>query len=119
MYRLPRNIDLDFLIEKELESVSIAFNSLVLNFDEPIRMTINSRCTYKLSTGYLIEIEDYPKEASLICKLLGKKIVKADGDEFGTLTLAFDNGDVFSVYDDSENYESYMIKGSRNGDIIV
>ena len=118
MYKLPKDIDLSFLKEKELLSVSIAFNSLVLNFDDSIRMTINSKCTYKMGAETSI-IEDYPKEASLICKLLGKKIVNVNGDETGTLVLFFDGGEVFSVYDDSEHYESYFIKGSPNGDIIV
>ena len=114
MYGLPKNTDLSFLLGKELQSVSIARHSLVINFDDDERITITSECTYQPNKGDTVQFENYPASASLICKLLGSSIVGARGAEDGSLALEFSNGDTFRIHDDSIQYESYQIKfGSR------
>lgn len=118
MYGLPANIDLSFLEGKELENVSIAFNSMVLNFDEPIRISITSLCRYKYD-GDFIDIDNYPSSASIICSLLGKKIIVANSEDGKNLRLQFDDGYSFIICDDSEHYESYLIIGGSNGEIVV
>lgn len=42
-------------------------------------------------------------------ELVGSSVSIANGDEDGTLTLRFNNGQGLKVYDTSKQYESYTI----------
>jgi hypothetical protein len=116
MYGLPIDTDLTFLHGKELESVSIGLHDVILHFDERVKITVTSECKYQTKTGETISIENYPASASLICKLINHSIVDAQGEENGTLSLKFSNGDTLIIYDDSEQYEAYQI---QNGDKLI
>jgi hypothetical protein len=118
MYGLPVDIDLDFLRGKELLQVCVGFNDLILNFEGNVAFSITSQCRYECN-GKSIDIDNYPSSASLICSMLGKKIIDANSIESKHLRLKLDNECHFIIYDDNEHYESYLIKGSPNGDIIV
>ena len=118
MYGLPDNINLDFLKGKELLQVCVGFNDLILNFDENIVLSITSKCRYECSVKSM-DIDNYTSSASLICSMLGKKIIDASSKDGKHLVVKFDNECQLIIYDDSEYYESYLIKGSPNGDIVV
>jgi Family of unknown function (DUF6188) len=49
--------------------------------------------------------------------LLGHVVQRASVSEDGTLTLFFDNHHVLSVYDTSDQYESYQIR--RGTQVII
>jgi Family of unknown function (DUF6188) len=119
MYGLPKSIDLTFLNNLELFNVCIGFNDLILQFDEGVTLSITSECSYQTSERAIIKIDHFPEEANIICKLLGNKIIAAKGYESGTLELRFSNGDTFILYDDSKQYESYLIRRPGMPDIIV
>ena len=110
MYGLPKNIDLTFLIGKEVIQVSIGFNDLILHFSEEVIITITSECSYMDDKKKLITFDMYPESASLVCRLLGCVTDKVQSEENGTLILGFSNGCTFKIHDDSNNYESYQIK---------
>jgi hypothetical protein len=116
MYGLPKNIELGFLLKKELQSVSFGLHEVILCFDDYLKITVTSECSYQLKAGEIIEIDSYIASASLICALISHSIVEARGDEDGTLILQFSNGDKFTIFDDSEQYESYQIK---HGDKLI
>jgi hypothetical protein len=116
MYGLPKNIDLRFLIGKELLSISVAPNEVILRFDDYLTINITSECDYQPSVGEILRIENYPASASLICRLLCSTITEVKGDEDGTLSVKFSNGDMLTICDDSKQYESYQIK---HGDKLI
>jgi hypothetical protein len=116
MYGLPKHVDLRFLIGKELLSISVAPNEVILRFDDYLTINITSECNYQPSVGEIIRIENYPASASLICRLLCSSITEVKGEEDGTLVLQFSNGDTLTIFDDSKQYESYQIK---HGDKLI
>jgi hypothetical protein len=61
--------------------------------------------------------DDFRQAASDLVTLIDQRIVSAESDGAGTLTLEFDVGGRLSIYDDSRQYESYTIKNA--GQLIV
>ena len=110
MYGLPKNIDLTFLLGKQLHQVCIGSNDLILKLDDHIIITVTSGCAYQSNNNETTSVEHYPTSASLICQLLDSSVVEAQGQENGTLSLKFSNCDTLIIYDDSKQYESYQIK---------
>ena len=109
MYGLPKNLDLGFLLGKALQQICVGSHEVILKFDDDLEVTVTSECDYKSKTGQFTRVKEYPASASMICRLLGFSIVKAEGTEDGTLTLRFSNEDTLIIYDDSKQYESYQI----------
>src|ERR1700744_159693 len=102
MYKLPDNIDLTFLVDRELLQVCFGLNVLILKFDESVIINIESKCRYLPSIGPIVEIDKYSQCANIICILLGYKIVEVNGYQTGELYAKFSNGDTFIIYDDND-----------------
>ncbi|MBL1180479.1 MAG: hypothetical protein HND27_05170 [Bacteroidetes bacterium] len=117
MHGLPKNTDLNFLIGQDLIQVCIGENDLLLNFSENCTIEILSTC--KLVQGKkILKIESYPVSASLLCSLIGSKVVSYEISDQGALMLSLNNDAFLTIYDDSDNYESYIIKYSDK-EIVV
>lgn len=118
MYGLPKDISVTFFHERTLLQLCIGVHDLILNFDNEIRITVTSAVALVDSTNTVQRSDDFRAVVTNLVRLLNQKVVSAQGDESGTLTLGFDNGQVLAIYDDSKEYESYTIKnGAQN--IIV
>jgi Family of unknown function (DUF6188) len=111
MYGLPKDIDLSFLLGKDLEQVAIGRYCVNLNFYDDTWISIQS-CFIHQSSGVEHEwIQELPPSAaSSVLSLLKASIVDAKGETDGTLTCTFSNGDLLTVYDDDPHYECYQIR---------
>ena len=116
MYKLPKDIKLDFFIGKTLFSIDISVHSLIFRFDDGLTVTVMSSIGYVDSTGKTNQSENFCEIIATLVKLLNQSVVSAEGDESGTLKLEFDNGGKLEIYDDSKQFESYVIK---NGEQII
>ena len=117
MYGLPKDINLDFFLNKQLINISIGYHSLILNFDDYLSITVSSAIKCIDPNGLSLKGEDFRNMASTLAFQLTHTVVSVEGKEDGTLKLAFDNGRIIEIYDDSEMYESYVIKNDEQ--IIV
>jgi len=118
MYGLPINLDLKFFNEKELLQVCIGLNDMIINFEGSIGVSITSKCVYECA-GEVLEIENYVLSANILCSLLGKKVTEAVNEDGKNLKLRFEGDCSLNIFDDSEHYESYVIIGAPEGEIIV
>lgn len=118
MYGLPSGANLDFFQKRTLLQICIGSNDLILNFDNGVSVTITSHVGWTDSYNKHNTYENSADAISVIVQLLGKSVTSATGDEEGTLSLIFDGGGCFFVYDDSKQYESYVIK-NRDKLIVV
>ena len=57
--------------------------------------------------------------ASSILFLIGKTITDFQGNSDGTLVLKFDNGDVLTFYDETQEYQAYRICHGDDPPIVV
>ena len=116
MYRLPPNVDLSFFRGKALQQVCIGANELILHFDDRISIIITSVFSYAPGKGPQRIYDDYRAAAGVVVRFINETVVSAKGDAKGTLSLEFSGGGRLSILDDSEHYESYVIK---NGDMTI
>ena len=112
MYGLPKDFDGNVLVGRVLEMVCFNENQVYLHFDRKTTITIEVAFSY--GSDQVIEI---PVKESNLMESLGASVTEAHGDEHGTLSLLFDNGQTLKVYDPSKQYESYTI--SYEGKVII
>ncbi|MEO5889699.1 MAG: hypothetical protein ABIQ31_05565 [Ferruginibacter sp.] len=118
MYGLPNNIDLNFLIQRQLLQICFGENEMIMNFDDNLSITLTSKCAFSFDGDNLQIIENYSTSASLICNLIGHFINEIKASENGTLAMNFSGNNIFILYDDDKFYESYWIK-SKTSIIVV
>lgn len=116
MYRLPADLDLSFLANKELFQVCFGAHDLILNFSDVVSISVTSCLGWVSSTGSRDIYEDFSKAAPALLTLLHDVVTSAHGDPAGTLSLKFRLGITLEIYDNSDRYESYLIK---NGDQLI
>ncbi len=117
MYRLPENIDLSFLLQKELEQICFGLHQVIFNFNGNISISVESKMRCVTETSQVL-IDRYSAEASLLCSLLGYSIIQTKGQEDGTLSLIFSNNIILNIYDDNLSYESYIIRNESKTIIV-
>lgn len=119
MYGLPKDINLDFFVGRTLLQICIGASDIILKFDESVSLTITCSIGFK-EEGCDIRKYDFLSHSAVdIIKLLHKIVIGVNGLEDGTLILEYNDGNILEVYDDSEQYESYIIHYGDNEMIIV
>lgn len=112
MYGLPKDFDGSRLVGRFLEQICFGLYQIQLRFDKEVTIAVTSSFVYKdsaTSDAKTISFPDPPEVKSQLLQLLHCTIVKASGDQEGTLTLEFDNGHILQCLDDSSCYEAYEI----------
>jgi hypothetical protein len=110
VYGLPENFDASFLVGQTLEMVSFNANQLYLHFSGHITITVEGTFSYQNVSFQSAQPIHVPVQESNLMQLLEHTVSQASGDRNGTLSLAFDNGQIFQCFDSSKGYESYQIK---------
>ena len=111
MYGLPKDLDLSFFVAKRLDQVSFAQSVIHLLFDDKVSVTL--MCSFQHQRNQDIEqhrlgvIQSVPVTHSTLMQLVGRSVVSATGDDEGTLSLVFDDGQVLRCLENRSPYESY------------
>jgi len=117
MYGLPRDVCLTFLHGRTLLQACFGANDLILNFDGEVSVTVTSSVGYSDRGGTHRRCAELTAAAKDIVALLNRTVLTAAGHETGSLELKFDTGEILTIYDDSAEYESYVI--NNGGHMIV
>ena len=112
MYGLPKDFDGSRLVGRFLLQICYGIGQVQLRFDGTL---IHSG--YKLAIVQSpaapqprrIDIPGEPAVQSALLRLLHHTIVKAFGDDEGTLTMEFDDGQILQCLEARSPYESYQI----------
>ena len=117
MYGLPPEIDVSFLVHREVEQVCIGLHQVQIHFDDNVSISIEGRFKYTDRTGRVFEWQDRPSQAAGVVDSLGLVVSAVTPEPDGTLTLAFSAGANLTIFDDDKQYEAYQI--SKPGTTIV
>jgi hypothetical protein len=110
MYGLPKDFDGSFLVGRILEMVCFSQNQVYLHLEGKVAITIESA----ISCGD-DQIVYVPVKRSNLMEFLGASVSAVRGDDRGTLSLFFDNGQTLKIFDTTKQYESYTIThGDKN-----
>ena len=109
MYGLPANVNLDFFRGQRLIQVCIGANDCILRFDNGLSILITSAVGWMESDGTYRRSEDFRQAAVYLVGLLDRIVESARDASGGTLNVEFRDGGGLDIYDDSKQFESYVI----------
>jgi hypothetical protein len=122
MYGVPENLDLRPFQGDYLELVSIGPYMLHFGFGKGGRISVSGNWQLKDGAGKVLDqaIEEtgqpWKRDCYRVHALLMATVTRSEVDPPRSFTLFFDNGMSMTVFDDSEQYESFSIEP---GDILV
>jgi hypothetical protein len=111
MYGLPNELDLSFFVGKRLNS--ICFCEFVINFHFENNVHVMLESSYQHQRREDVENSRFgvqqslPVSHSALMQLVGRTVASAEGDDEGTLSLSFDDGQVVRFFEHRSPYESY------------
>ncbi len=117
-----KNINLDMLGNIELVQICIGLTQLILRFEDSTEILIESSVSLTKNNGEIIVTDELPFAGSAIADLVGLKIqdIKAEVDRgMGQVSIQFENGETFIMYDSNQTSESFSIYPSDGSEIIV
>ena len=119
MYGLGKDLNLNFLNGRQVGQVAIGLSEVSFGLDEDVAITAYSEFSFfdgQREWTWKPE-EGAAQTAARTVSLLGATIERFEGQENGTLSLEFSNGQRLTILDSSKEYESYDI--TRPGSTIV
>ncbi len=109
MYGLPAEVDLSFLIGKELIQIAIGPYDVQLRYDTG-GISIWSRFILTAPDGSKYEwCGEIPQQAKEVVNLVAAKISEVLPCRDGTLRLVFSNRWSIEIFDSDPTYEAYSI----------
>lgn len=120
MFGLPRDIDLTFLKDKEVQQICIGLYQVIFYLHLETSISVESKFSYQPrdSESPEVWVEGCPVIAWHLPRLLGSSIIDVQVLAKGTLRLKFSNGDELLIYDENDKYESYQITCGQRTIII-
>jgi len=116
MYKLGKDVDLNFLNGAVVEQICASSSAIIINLDRMIRLTILSDFAVGNSTNDLAHYNGSAADASALFPLLGGSISGAAATDLGGLLLRIGVDTYLEIFDSSEHYESFWI---ANGDDLI
>ena len=122
MYGLPKDLDLSFFVGKRLDTVTFAEFVIHFNFDNKVRITLESEFQHQLDQdvkrGHVGVVQSVPVTHSTLMQLVGHSVVSAAAEEEGTLALVFDDGQVLRCFEQDVPYESCQFSDGTNNYVV-
>ena len=119
MYGLPESVDLGFLSGSTLVQICVGENDLILNFYKDVSITVESCVGCEDGSGAVQRFGDFRQAAGMLFAFLGQDVRVAVRASQTTLVLEFESGKRIEIYDDSEQFESFVIRYEGKYHIIV
>jgi hypothetical protein len=110
--------DLSFLIGATLTQVCLGAHDLGLSFSTPPSCGVMISSSFGIQTANSELIKHELTMGHLLRPFLNRDLIAATWAEMGTLILTFDGNDQIHIFDDSDQYESYVI-GHKGLTIVI
>src|SRR5262249_6843397 len=119
MYGLPKDLDLSFFVGKTLNTITFAAFNIYFGFEAGrIKISLMSSFQHQqkadVDSFQVGVMQSCPVTHSTLMSLLEKTVTTAVGNEEGTLTLTFDDGQVLRCFENEGPYEQYSFTDGKN-----
>lgn len=122
MYGLPKDLDLSFFVGKTLDSITFAAVNVFFNFQDDIMITVMSSFQYQrkldMDNLHIGSIQSVPVSNSALMSLIGLVVTVACGDDDGTLSLTFEDGQTLRILENKKPYEQYSFTDGKNEYVV-
>ncbi len=108
MHGIPENTDLSSIIGKSVEQVCIGTHEVILNLVDNLYITIEGG--FSFGDEAPSEDPNFSRAANAFAELLGNTIICAKVLHGDKVAFIFSSGKALTIYDDSDNGESFLIK---------
>lgn len=109
MKGLPLAIDLTRFSAAQVIQLCFGENEFQIHFDNNVRVVVESTIVFRDPSSDDVPIEKYGQAASLLCRVLGNRILLAARLDDGGLLLRFDSGTELHVLNDNVQFESFQV----------
>jgi hypothetical protein len=118
MYGVPSDLDLRRFQGDSLIQIALGEWQIQFRFQSGTNISVEGHWELKNSSGVLMDkaMENAKRENYKIHCLLGRTVLETMLEAPTSFTLVFDNGMSLTIFDDSEQYESFSI---QPGNIFV
>jgi hypothetical protein len=116
MHGLKSDIDLSFLLNKEIAQICLGKYQIILRLSESVEISIEGRMKYTSRSGPYKEVEILCSDvhAGILQNLFEIPIVQIGIQSPGDLLLEFENRDELLIFDSNPQTESYQLSfGNR------
>ena len=117
MYGVPEKNRLDGIIGKELIQISFGSHQVIFQFEECIRISVESSITYSILDEQVRHYDEFWKQETSLTKFLGAAVIGLEVKGAKKLILTFSNVGTIELIDSSDQYESFQIE--IGGEMIV
>jgi hypothetical protein len=117
VYRIPPDFDGRAFVGQVLSSITFTENTVHLVFGSELSLTVLAAYLYQLSTDGTTRNERVPAAETAALGLVGRRVLNT-AHHSQSFTLELDSGGTFTCIDDSDQYESFIIK-IEDGEMIV
>jgi len=119
MYGLPKDFDTNLFLGRNLELICFSENQVTFHFDGELRLTALNAFSYRRAGPIGSEqTYEFPIVQTDVLEVLGSSIVQTDRADMGSLTLTFENSQRITFFDNSSEYESYIIDYHDSSTVI-
>ena len=115
MYGIPKDLNLDFLLGATLTQIAIGEYQIQFNFSPEGSFGVEGNWELKDKKGNVLDSSASPPFGQ-VQSLLGQNVKASMVAPPKSLTITFESGQALTIYDSSEQFESFTI---QPGDIIV
>ena len=113
MFGLDADVDIDFLIEKELIQVCYGQYEIILNFFLDVSISVEGKvCISEDNFKNSFNCND-PKLVVWLHDMIGDKISATENKGYGNITLIFSSGKSLMIMDSFTDGESYSITSDK------
>ena len=118
MYAVPTDLDISRFTNSVLIQLCLGQHEVQFHFHPFGSISVEAKWELRDASGTVVDRMDREGRSNAIQahRLLGKHVSGATLDAPRSFSLAFEGGDVLTIYDDSREYESFSI---QPGDIFV
>lgn len=110
MHGFPSDFDPNVFVGLRLSSVTYAENVIGLEFDPDALISVLGSVTYGASDKEDPVTDSPPVDRTELVKLLGRSVTAGSLQSKRELRLQLDGGGFITLLDDSEQYESFVIR---------
>jgi hypothetical protein len=110
MYGFAMDFNPHVFVGRRLLSVSFAENLITLEFDGGLTVTVLNAVPYRSAPDSEYCVDSPPVSSSSLPSLVGRAVEAASMDPPRELMLELEGGGLINLVDDSESYESLVIR---------
>ena len=111
MYGVPKDLQLERLVGQEFNFIGLGRFQIQFHVSSVVAIHVEGRWELRDTSGALVDSEqEHPdREAYRVHRIIDVPIVRFTIDAPRSFTLFFESGHSLTIYDESEQYESFSV----------